>query len=98
MTLDQIKAMFVNGSTWRVTRKSEPAYKNDGETMRRVLRTNSVGVQWVMPDSTRIMYMDWPKRSEVEEAKDGFLVFQYTGIPCRVSMVLEPVTQADQRP
>ena len=89
MTLNQIKAMFVDGSTWRVTRKSEPAYRNDGETLRRVLRTTRVGVQWVMPDGKKIMYMDWPKMREVEAAKDGFLVFQYTDVPCRLSLVRE---------
>jgi len=81
--------MFVDGSTWRVTRKSEPAYRNDGETLRRVLRTTRVGVQWVMPDGKKIMYMDWPKMREVEAAKDGFLVFQYTDVPCRLSLVRE---------
>ena len=96
MTLKQIKAMFTVGSRWTLTRLSPQAviYGNLGNTPiqpetktenRTVARLASECL--VTTTNDRTIYTTWPKASEVMEASDGHLKFQYAdgGVTCYFS-------------
>ncbi len=75
MTLKEIKAMFRPGQPWRVNRTG--GGKHADET-RRVHKTASKDLIWKTPDG-HLLWTQWPRASEVQEARPGFLQFIYAG-------------------
>jgi hypothetical protein len=87
MTLKQIKAMFTPGQRWQCQRtgKSITIVGNVGNTalppinvdeVRIVKAVRSADLVTTRPDG-RPIYASWPKANEVQEARPGFVRWQY---------------------
>jgi len=102
MTLTQIKAMFQVGSVWSVTRHSPNALivGNMGNTsaeahikieLRTVVKAKSELV--CSRENLPCIFTKWPKASEVIEASEVHLKFQYEkegtleGVTCTFNLV-----------
>ncbi len=74
MTLSAIKSMFIPGAYWRCDRTTPLA--NQKGIFRRVARLAGAELLWDIGHPSPL-YTTWPKASEIVEASDGKLVFQY---------------------
>lgn len=75
MTLSAIKAMFAPGTYWKCDR-SHPL-PNQKATLRKVIRLTSKEIVFDY-GAPNHFFTAYPKASEIKEAVDGKIVFQYT--------------------
>lgn len=75
MTLSAIKSMFAPGTYWKCDR-SHPL-PNQKATLRKVARLASKEIVFDY-GGKNLFFTAYPKASEIKEASDGKLVFQYT--------------------
>jgi hypothetical protein len=68
MTLAEIKAMFQPGTTWNA---ATPYTKTSGP--RRAVGVHNSHMTWQTEQSPKLLYMEWPKASQIIEARDGFV-------------------------
>ena len=77
MTLAAIKGMFRPGQRWQATRTGPGKHRDE---VREVYGSRSRDLVWRLTDGS-FYHTEWPKASEVQEARPGFLQFQYSDLP-----------------
>ena len=81
MTLKAIKEQFKPGESWhcrREERRPDMGTTNlDREEMRAVRATGATYLTWTVTSTGKKCDTNWPKASEILEARPGFLKFHY---------------------
>ena len=91
MTIKEIKAMFTPGQKWAASRTGKALVVNGnlGQSVipannvfnepREVIKVGSRDIVWKVstPSGFKQLFTEWPKASQVLEARAGYLKFQY---------------------
>ena len=71
MTIKEIKAMFRSGDVWN----GENTYNPNATGVRLITKVRGVDIIYFTNNDNRTMHMDWPKASQIIEARPGYLKF-----------------------
>lgn len=92
MTLNEIKEQFKPGDRWKVTvyqpgltvhgnLRTVPIAPSTSVTERQVHSVHSYGLLWEPdPETQKQRRTEWPKHTEILEARPGYLRFEYGGV------------------
>ena len=76
MTIKEVRAMFAVGSRWHAMREDHLPGGKHADENRTVKRASTKDIVFEL-EGGKLFFTAWPKSTEIIEARDGHLSFQY---------------------